>query len=725
MAWRAFLVRCLLVCLAVGTSLALTSRQRRCRPRTMLPPSYLSTLSWDCRGREYRHLGRQRAPPTASYPFSHAATSAGDPCGGGGSATIARTAAAALYHRTRSAIRTSGKAIAAAETGDAAARLPLWRQCAAAVANVPRPSRLQVVATVLTVLMVREYWRKVPPWLQHLLLQPWRRGVVAPARRLVRRFAPGAVNATVKMTDLASSSTSKLPSDNDLDDAIDGGGNFDFDFDDSGLLSKLQMVMALVQSAKATVQFERAFQMEFAVLAMLQMVRQSKRTTAVLWDAFYESCGTPLFSIDDHQDDSTIREQFVLTMIDQLHLSDWAYLEDTEEIRSKLNELTVNSSQQQSWHLVRHVKTAEPGRVGHYVAVDSQRKVALIAVKGTSALSDMFTDVCGVPVRYNLTTTTFDGRSSDSDTTLLSCHEGILDASLALLEDVQPIVEHLFLPAGYRVLLVGHSLGAGCACLLGWMLRSRLPALRRLYDFGGELSLQVVAFAPPPMLSWEAAAATATFTTSVVNNDDVIPRASLSNLVSLLRFLVIINARLEERGLCPAGFHGAVTLLKRVLVHGLSNGGDDSEIEAVMTAQEIFDGLNEARCSEDLDPIESMQAAKEDMDHLFVPGKVIVLYEKHVQEDVGTEGTTDTDPPNESTAVEEILSTEAVVAMAMVGGVDEVDEATTVADPEVAIEAGVLVADGAASVLKHINMNDRMFSDHTPDAYEKTLRALL
>jgi len=634
------------------------------------------------------------------------------------------------------------------------------------------PSKATVIAWVLAALLLRERWSKTPVWLQKLLLWPFKKLVATPLRKLRRRFwksqsvmvAGNESNrAVTDSEDRIEQAKGKVQFFTDSSD-----GDVDDDDEADTVVGKLSAVMALAQSTTDTVQFE-GFQLQGALLASLQMVQDSKRTTAELWDQFYESSGRPLFvnrsitgieaaadilpgentetaaapSIAMEVEDSPdARAKIIEKWIDLLHLADWAYLKETNDIRTRLKELAANNTDN-DWSLIRHVKTDEPGRVGHYLALDSQSKTALISVKGTSALSDMITDACGLPVRFNVTELNENGEADTYST--VSCHEGILDASLALVDDVQPLVEHLFLPAGYRVLLIGHSLGAGVACMVGKLLRSRIPALRQEQDFLSKwlpfqrttLPLEVVAFAPPPMLDLGSATATSTYTTSIVNNDDLIPRASISNLVSLLRFLKIVDERLAEKGLRLEGPKGAVELLKRILAS--SRKSDDKEQaesldDTIMTAQEIFDGINEAGAGDG----EDYQAeALKDMDHLFVPGKVVVVYEKHVQSEESTKEV-DKKEIEDSTAEEKLTEALQDESKKVSQGIPTVEDLGSIIsnmlskkeekedqESEVPIDAGAVVSDGTALVLRHININQRMVGDHMPDAYEKTLRGLM
>jgi Lipase (class 3) len=745
------------------------------------------------------------------------------------------------------------------------------------------PTQNQVVTLFLTVLLFREYWSRVPFWLQNLLLYPWRKLVLAPIRRWQRQWrlqkmahsntsdtaAVASSGITTNSGNISPLSTMPLdaasptesPSsvgeqdtnglffeDDDTND-LDGDGLDDRDYG-SGLLGKLNKILTFVASATHSTlaeltnssSFNTPFALEVTFLVMLQMVRQCRRATSQKWDDFYAASGTPLLAVSSslaptgdtvqaardtsasNQPSSASREKVIRPLIDYLGFSDWAYFEETSQIQAKLTELNNNSSiaansadggdvlnvekdattassvptepSAASWHLLRHAKTNEPTRVSHFIAMDSQRKVVVIAVKGTSALSDMVTDACGVAVRYTMThskssssnvtssvgalshtddmagttlTATTESSTTDKDTSssaakLISCHQGVLEASLALVDDLQPLIEHLFLPAGYRIVLVGHSLGAGCACMAGILLRERIPALqspRNVPTTGNseQLPLEVVAFAPPPILNREAAMATTSFITSIVHNDDMIPRSSVSNLVSLLRFLSIVNTRLDEKGLRPQGLGGAVRLLKMVLGGGVDVDGDGKP-DTIMTAEEIFAGLNKARSTDDFTIAADGECSSnetsvlEDMDHLFVPGKVIVIYEKHVlpealpvvdanvssssnengaaasvaAELISSDSTTNTTLTTETTSPKKSLVEEMRNFISDLLPVRETTNSTgqpaTTASGTIA-EVDAIVANGLTPVLRHIIVNDRMVSDHAVVAYEKTLRALL
>ena len=479
-------------------------------------------------------------------------------------------------------------------------RIPVFGFIFKAIASLKLPSRSTMLSLILAILLARMWWKySVPTWIKRNVY-----------KALPSRWAPAPQTVT------GSERAAPLEAEADTGET---GGLFSLPVLASKLGNLFSMAKEQLQSPL------EGFALQGSLVATLQIM-DKQGEAAEEWNSYYSSAGDP-YAVNDTTE-----------LLDGLHLSDWAYLEETTELRRHLQGLNIT--------LVRHVKTDEPGRVGHYVGLDTKNKLALITVKGTSELNDMITDACGVPVRYNLT------RPYADDAPLnISCHEGVLTASLDLADDVQSLVEELFVPAGYSIRLIGHSLGAGVACLTALLLRSRLS----------KLGMDVWAYAPPPILNYEAAVACREFCTSIVNHGDVIPRASLSNLVALLRFLSLVNERLEEQGLSPTGPKSMISLWQTLQQGNLT----------VMTPKEVFAGLREAVSDIEL----------QDMDHLFVPGKVLMFYRK------------------------------------LEAGKSEDQK-------ELDIQSAGIMSDGACQLLRHMDIDPQMLSDHMPDAYEKTLLAM-
>lgn len=330
-----------------------------------------------------------------------------------------------------------------------------------------------------------------------------------------------------------------------------------------------------------------------------------------------------------------------------LDYSAWAYVEDYDDLRRKLSA--------KSFDLLRQDLTTEPGRVGHYIAVNYASKVAMIGIKGTSHVSDIVTDLVAKSVPQTLATSPFDKTQKDVE---IRVHEGIWTAAVTLADELQDLIEHVFIPGGFQIFICGHSLGAGTSCLLGLLLRSRLPRLQDKLPNGVDDALRVVAFATPAVLNFDACVASASYCTSVVNNSDIVPRASVSNLVITNRLIVHIRSKVKGRYSdykykVAKNFKAFYKNITDLLVQ------DD---ETIMTPDEwdaFFDDTHRSTTVSE---------------NLYVPGKVICLYER-----------ADTD------------------------------------DDETAKEYGGVVADGGMKMLRQIEFTATMVSDHSCSFYSETI----
>lgn len=268
-------------------------------------------------------------------------------------------------------------------------------------------------------------------------------------------------------------------------------------------------------------------------------------------------------------------------------LAKWAYEGSYLDLHKNLKK--------SGYDLLRHDTVTEPGRVGHFVCVDHKAKIAVISVKGTSSLSDALTDVLGIVVEHDLP-------NPVESISKIKVHEGMYTAASMICEDTLHLVEHFFLPQGYTIKVVGHSLGAAVACILGLFLQSRVPATN--YQ-----NLRVLAFATPACLDIAIARAVAPFTTTVLNNTDCVPRLSVMNLVTLNKIFVKVDEALKAKGRSPVSWKGS-----RALAKDLMKVDDD----LLITPEELH--------SYEVEIVKSMQQEKEDHS-IFVPGRVVVLWE--------------------------------------------------------------------------------------------------
>ena len=156
---------------------------------------------------------------------------------------------------------------------------------------------------------------------------------------------------------------------------------------------------------------------------------------------------------------------------------------------------------------------------------------------------------------------------------------------------------------------MGHSLGAGCATILSMLLRASIPSLQ------DSNKLKVYSFASPPIVNLDSALGCSSYVTTVVNNVDVIPRANISPVVVTTKVLRAINTRLTEQKLDMSDFKSTIAFLNKM------KEGKDGEL--LMSADEIMSTLEGAIETELLD----------DPDHLYIPGKVIIMYNLAKEED--------------------------------------------------------------------------------------------
>lgn len=263
-----------------------------------------------------------------------------------------------------------------------------------------------------------------------------------------------------------------------------------------------------------------------------------------------------------------------------LEFADLAYEESITDVISKLRKT--------GYQLIRHDVATEPGRVGHFIAVNHEEKEVVFAIKGTSSVSDILTDLVGKAVPHTL---------AGPNGKVVRCHEGIYTAAKMMVEDTQHMIETFFLPAGYSIKLCGHSLGAGVSCLLGVFLKAR------------GIPVQVVAFATPACLSYEASLECCDYITSVVNNSDCVPRVSIMNIRTLNKLFLKLDEKLTFRGLSPTNWQTT-----RAYLRDLSKVDTD----LLMSPEELHDFAENTRREE---------TGLDDDYSLFVAGKVVCMWE--------------------------------------------------------------------------------------------------
>jgi len=370
-------------------------------------------------------------------------------------------------------------------------------------------------------------------------------------------------------------------------------------------------------------------------------------------------------------------------MDDMFELADLAYDEHKDgEIKQVLKGMGYN--------LIKHDTTAVPGYTGHYIALNSdssKEKTAVIGVKGTSNFEDFLTDLCASSVQYNLTHPFYDGGSNT-----LRCHEGVYISSQRLFEELLPVVKNLLIPSGYKITIVGHSLGAGCATLLAMMLRASIPSLQE-----SNKQLKVWAFASPPVLDLSSALACSPFVTTVVNNCDIIPRANISPFAVTVRVMRAVNKRLTEKNLSMSDFKSTLAFLNKI--------GEGSDGEMLMDEDELAAELDVALERTDL----------RDPDHLYVPGKVVVMYDLWEKEQNRMQ--------KQQTETEKDFTNILKDWMQTVKKADVHSSDVDLSNISTAEEA--ILCDGTCKALRYIELDGRLIDDHMAPNYRSSIANIL
>jgi Lipase (class 3) len=421
--------------------------------------------------------------------------------------------------------------------------------------------------------------------------------------------------------------------------------------DPTAILLKLQELKAIVyKSIAGEVPVDFPWYKDQALfLSWIHLKHELMVQHPAFRDERYEAQGTALETVELH------------SLQEFLEHAKLAYLTCYLELQDRLA--------RHSFRLIRHDTATEPGRVGHYVAVNHNRKVLVIAIKGTSTFSDALTDALGKAMEHTLDASPFEGLSPGGEssnvrdaTTTIRCHEGMFTAAMMLLTDTQHLVEQLFLPLHYKIVVCGHSLGAGVACLLGLLLRSRIAVLRKQ----DSTTLRVLAYATPTCLGYQAALKCAPFITTVVNNNDCVPRLSVPNAVTIFQIFARLDRALRDKGRSLDSFRSArawMTDMTKV------------DCDTVMTRDELQDFMQDILQARPLDELEHA---------LVCPGRVVVLWERN----------TSMDEPKHP-----------------------------LAEGETWTDARVL--HGGLAVLRLIEIELNMITDHSCDKYQANLKRLL
>ncbi|KAL2088957.1 hypothetical protein ACEWY4_015856 [Coilia grayii] len=168
-----------------------------------------------------------------------------------------------------------------------------------------------------------------------------------------------------------------------------------------------------------------------------------------------------------------------------------------------------------------------------FVAVDHGKKKVVISIRGTLSLKDALTDLTGDSERLPV---------EEQHGTWLG-HKGMVYSAEYIKKKLEQemILSQAFgrdLSKGtmhYGLVIVGHSLGAGTAAILSFLLRPQYP------------SLHCYAYSPPGgLLSEDAMEYSKEFCTSVVLGKDLVPRIGLYQLEGFRRHLLEVLQKSDK-----------------------------------------------------------------------------------------------------------------------------------------------------------------------------------
>eukprot|EP00985_Skeletonema_marinoi_P011465 scaffold5463_cov155-Skeletonema_marinoi.AAC.6 len=571
--------------------------------------------------------------------------------------------------------------------------------------------KIGVTRIALTILILREAWRFCPHWLKPRIIR-FVKGLIHVLTAPFRRFVGCATTADDNEAENeATSSTNDSKSSNRRQELQQ-----DDITDLSNFITKVKQVLRV---AKSKIEAEehssgeayKTSEMQLSLLAYLQLLWQIKAKRANSRDELYRGAGERLVPSPS----SSNHNELLVGADEMFELADLAYNEHVsgEDLKVVLKGM--------GYDLIKHdTTTPVPGYLGHYVAISGsgdddgsvaaednsfsssllkkkeKEKIAVIGIKGTSTLEDLLTDMCANSVEYTLDHPFYDGGSNT-----LRCHEGVYISSQRLVADLLPLVKNLLIPSGYKIVVVGHSLGAGCATIVSLLLRASIPSLRADSD----KKLKVWAFASPPVLDLDSSRGCSSFVTTVVNNCDVVPRFNIGPFVVTVRLLRAMHKRLKERNLGMTDL-----LLKDWLKKSHKDleeeECDDEKDEMLMSMEEYVLAINDAISrSDDHDP-----------DHLYVPGKVLVLYDLWEKEQVFEEGR------KESTKDYATILKEWVKHLKEEDTLRSIDEVDA---KNVPMAEEAILSDGTCKALRLIEFDGRLIDDHLASSYRSSIANIL
>jgi len=223
-----------------------------------------------------------------------------------------------------------------------------------------------------------------------------------------------------------------------------------------------------------------------------------------------------------------------------------------------------------------------------------EQKIACFSIRGTASIQDVVTDIRATPVPFPQEEEKEDLGSKDVDSTHSDKSEeeswtSIFQGSGLALCGMAGAAENLFKEAidsllylalsGYKIRIVGHSLGGGVASLLGLLVLRHFEKQGMSSSINEDGFVRVFSYGTPSCVDARLAdhPLTLDLCTSVVLHDDVVPRLTPTSVRGLLKHLLYIRETwvkthlsddlnaITERAyhVWPERIRGSFTLMKK------------------------------------------------------------------------------------------------------------------------------------------------------------------
>ncbi|KAL1826000.1 hypothetical protein ACET3Z_012778 [Daucus carota] len=168
-------------------------------------------------------------------------------------------------------------------------------------------------------------------------------------------------------------------------------------------------------------------------------------------------------------------------------------------------------------NVYKFVKDSSVLRPGYYIGIDRRKKLVILGIRGTHTVYDLITDIVS-------------SSHEEINSQGFPSHFGTAEAARWFLNhELDTIKNCLKQHEGFSLRLVGHSLGGATASLLAIMLRQKSS---KELGFSPNV-VSAIGYATPACISRELADSCSEYVTTIVMQDDIIPRLSVASLTRL------------------------------------------------------------------------------------------------------------------------------------------------------------------------------------------------